>query len=54
MVLLNRTGRIKLVEANSYSNDNAIYTISGTNVGNDKAALPKGLYINNGKQIIIK
>lgn len=48
------TAEIKIVEANTYSNDNAIYTISGTNVGNDKAALPKGLYINNGKKIIIK
>lgn len=48
------TTEIKLVEANSYSNDNAIYTISGTNVGNDKAALPKGLYISNGKKITIK
>ncbi len=48
------TTEIKIVEANTYSNDNAIYTISGTNVGNNKAALPKGLYINNGKKIIIK
>lgn len=48
------TAEIKIVEANTYSYDNAIYTISGTNVGNNKDVLPKGLYISNGEKIIIK
>lgn len=31
-----------------------IYNISGQKVGNDRTALPKGLYIQNGKKFIVK
>ena len=34
--------------------DNKIYTIDGRYVGTDKAALVKGLYIQNGKKFIVK
>ena len=34
--------------------DNKIYTIDGRYVGTDKAALAKGLYIQNGKKFIVK
>lgn len=48
------TTEVKFVEANDDSNYAPVYSISGVNVGNDKASLPKGLYISNGKKFVIK
>lgn len=48
------TTAIDVVEANTTVNDNAVYSISGVNVGNNKASLHKGLYISNGKKYLIK
>lgn len=48
------TTELKFVEANDDSNYAPVYSISGVNVGNDKASLPKGLYISNGKKFVIK
>lgn len=33
---------------------NPIYTIDGRYVGNDKEALAKGFYLQNGKKIVVK
>lgn len=49
------TTEINIVETNvNDTNANSIYSVSGVNVGKNKAALPKGLYISNGKKFLIK
>lgn len=49
------TTEINVVEANvNDTNANTIYSVSGVNVGKNKGALPKGLYISNGKKFLIK
>ena len=32
----------------------AIYTLTGVKVGNDLKKLPKGIYIINGKKVLVK
>ena len=36
------------------SEDGSIYTITGIKVGGDKTDLPKGIYIQNGKKMLVK
>lgn len=48
------TTELKFVEANDDNNYAPVYSISGVNVGNDKASLPKGLFISKGKKFVIK
>ena len=43
------------IEAVEAANENAvIYTISGVRVNAEKGNLPKGLYIVNGKKVLVK
>lgn len=45
---------LKFVETTDDSNYAPVYSISGMKVGNNKASLPKGLYISNGKKFVVK
>lgn len=47
------TTEIEVVNAQSQSGAD-VYTISGVKVSNDKNALPKGIYIKNGKKVLVK
>lgn len=44
---------IEVINAQSET-EGDVYSISGVKVGNDVNALPKGLYIMNGKKILVK
>jgi hypothetical protein len=46
------TGMV-VVEKRHVTNNNATYTLSGVNVGK-RQNLPKGVYIRNGKKIVVK
>lgn len=46
--------KIDEVPTNPSGNTPSIYTLSGINVGKNKASLPKGLYFRNGKKILVK
>lgn len=48
----NGTGMV-VVEKRHVTNNNATYTLSGVNVGK-RQNLPKGVYIRNGKKIVVK
>lgn len=47
------TTEISVVDADAVTSK-SIYSIGGMNMGKDKSALPKGLYIRNGKQFLVK
>ena len=48
------TGINSIVENNTVKANNTIYTIDGRVAGTDKAALVKGLYIQNGQKFVVK
>lgn len=45
---------IEMIEATAENNADAIYSVNGLNVEKNKVSLPKGMYVRNGKKIIVK
>ena len=43
-----------IAEVEGGMDEYAIYNMAGQYVGNDKQALPKGIYISNGKKYVVK
>lgn len=48
------TTEIATISADSHNMASGIYTLSGVKVAKDKTLLPKGLYISNGKKVLVK